>query len=221
MRTASETLDYEKAAELRDRLYALQTMEERVTVREIKRGDLPRSLAFTTRLEELKNVLGLEKWPIVIEGFDISDISGKEAVGSMVRFQNGRPDKNNYRKFMIKTVSGIDDYSMIKEVVARRYRHLRKEMAELPDLVLIDGGKGQLSAAREALSEAHVKIPVVSLAKREEEVFVPGMTEPLKLDKDSPALQLLQSVRDEAHRFAISYHHVRRRKSVGIERGLI
>ena len=216
MAEASRQMNYEKAADLRDRLTAIQSMDERVTVREIGPEDLPRSLDFTAKLEELKIVLGLSKWPITIEGFDISNISGTESVGSMVRFLNGQPDKNNYRKYKIKTVSGINDFSMTKEVVYRRYRFLREKKELLPDLVLIDGGKGQLSAALEAINSLRLKIPVVSLAKKEEEIFIPGSKNSLKLQRDSKALQLLQSIRDEAHRFAVSFHHLRRKKGLGI-----
>lgn len=233
MAEASKHMDYEKAADLRDRLTAIQSMDEKVTVSQIGPEDLPRSLDFTAKLEELKEVLGLSKWPITIEGFDISNISGTESVGSMVRFLNGQPDKNNYRKYKIKTVAGINDFSMIKEVVYRRYRpfdsaqggpkttrvkggHLKDRKIPLPDLVLIDGGKGQLSAALEALNSLRLKLPVVSLAKKEEEIFIPQGKTPIKLPRDSKALQLLQSIRDEAHRFAVSFHHLRRRKGMGI-----
>lgn len=216
MAEASRQMDYEKAAELRDRLTAIQSMDEKVTVREIGPQDLPRSLDYTAKLEELKNALGLSRWPIAIEGFDISNISGTEAVGSMVRFLNGRPDKDNYRKFKIKTVSGIDDFAMIKEVVYRRYKYLRDENISFPDLIFVDGGKGQLSAALEAVGSLKLKIPVVSLAKKEEEIFIPGSKNPLDLPRDSKALQLLQAIRDEAHRFAVSFHHLRRKKSLGL-----
>ncbi|MCX5782701.1 MAG: excinuclease ABC subunit UvrC [Elusimicrobia bacterium] len=216
MGEASRNLEYEKAAELRDRITAIKTLGERVTLREIKPEDLPDSLKFTEKLKELKNVLDLSRWPIVIEGFDISNISGAESVGSMVRFQNGQPDKNEYRKYKIKTVSGINDFAMLKEVVLRRYRYFKSQNKQFPDLILVDGGKGQLSMAQEVLKDLKLKIPAVSLAKKEEEIFVPGKKNPIRLPSDSQALQLLQSIRDEAHRFALSYHHLRRKKSLGI-----
>ncbi|MHB9154412.1 MAG: excinuclease ABC subunit UvrC [Endomicrobiales bacterium] len=218
MKEASARMEYEKAADIRDRLEAIRSMQERVTVRELKPEDLAASIQVTRTLEELKQALGLSKWPIVIEGFDISTISGTESVGSMVRFHNARPDKDNYRKFRIRTVGGIDDFAMMKEVVFRRYRRLKEESREMPDLVLIDGGKGQLSSALESLRNLGVKLPVVSLAKREEEIFMPGNPAPLKLPANSPALHLLQNIRDEAHRFALSYHHVRRKNNMGLHR---
>jgi excinuclease ABC subunit C len=134
----------------------------------------------------------------------------------MVRFFNGKPDKSNYRKFKIRTVQGQNDTAMIKETVLRRYNRLLKDSAQLPDLILIDGGKGQLSAAQEALQSIKAKIPVISLAKQNEEVFFPGKDEPLKLPEESPVLHLLQSVRDESHRFALSYNLVRRKIDTGI-----
>ncbi|MBN1621344.1 MAG: excinuclease ABC subunit UvrC, partial [Endomicrobiales bacterium] len=202
MRQASKNLKFEKASELRNRIQALNQIHEKITIREITPGDLTLSLNTTKTLEELKNVLSLLNWPSIIEGFDISNISGYEPVGSMVRFHNGKPDKNNYRKFKIKTVQGINDTAMIKEVVYRRYNRLKNESKELPDLILIDGGKGQLSSASLSLNNLKLDIPIISLAKKEEEIFMPGKNKPLKLPKDSSALHLLQKIRDEAHRFA-------------------
>jgi excinuclease ABC subunit C len=220
MRQASENMKYELAADLRDRLQAIRSMQEKVTVRELKPDDLTTSLKATSTLEELKQVLELSKWPILIEGFDISNISGTESVGSMVRFHNAKPDKANYRRFRIKSVQGINDFSMMHEIVFRRYRRLKEEKREFPDLILIDGGKGQLSAAKASLDQLKLKIPVVSLAKREEEIFMPSREESLKLPANSPALLLLELIRDEAHRFAVTYHRLRRQKGMGIERSL-
>lgn len=216
MELASENMQYERAANVRDRLKAISSMEEKVTVRELKAEELNASIKITQSLEELKKAINLEKWPTIIEGFDISNISGTESVGSMVRFHNGVPDKNNYRRFKIKTVQGIDDTAMIREVVFRRYRRLKAENRELPVLILIDGGKGQLSSALESLKALKLKIPIASIAKKEEEVFVPGKTEPVKLPANSKALHLLQNVRDEAHRFAVKYHRTRRKIKLGI-----
>ena len=132
----------------------------------------------------------------------------------MVSFLNGKPDKKNYRRFRIKEVSGIDDFKMIAEVVRRRYKRLKREKKEFPDLVVIDGGKGQLSAAAMQLKLLNVNLPIIGLAKREEEIFMPQRRTPIKLSKDSLGLQLLQRIRDEAHRFAISYQRKLRGKEL-------
>ena len=168
-------------------------------------------------LKILKKYLKLMHEPKVIEGFDVSNIQGKSAVGSMVYFKDGDPDKSEYRKFKIKTVEGIDDVRMIHEIVSRRYRRRIKEDKPLPDLVLIDGGRGQLNSAEDALKHLNLgNLPLVSLAKREELIFQRGVTRPLKLMQTNPGLKLLQRVRDEAHRFAVSYHKVLRKKKLGI-----
>ncbi|MCK5062699.1 MAG: excinuclease ABC subunit C, partial [Candidatus Aenigmarchaeota archaeon] len=165
------------------------------------------------KLECLKEELGLKKAPEVIEAFDISTIGGQHSVGSMVQFRNGKPDKNNYRKFRIKTVKDIDDFAMMREVITRRYTRLKKENKEMPDLILIDGGKGQLNIALEVLKELNIRNqPIISLAKREEEIYLPNREKPIVLKKDSKALLLLRHIRDESHRFAISYHKLLRKK---------
>jgi excinuclease ABC subunit C len=157
--------------------------------------------------EELGRVLGLPGLPNRIEGYDISHIQGAEQVGSMVVWENGAPKKDDYKRFRIKTVVGSDDYAALAEVLRRRFSHALEEGSPLPDLVLIDGGRGQLAAGLRALQELGLDwIPVISLAKRAEEVFRTDSLEPLVLDATSPALQTLQKVRDEAHRFAITYH---------------
>jgi excinuclease ABC subunit C len=158
--------------------------------------------------------LDLPRLPIKIETFDISNIMGNQAVGSMVSFFNGKPDKNNYRRFRIKEVEGIDDFKMIAEIVKRRYRRLKEEGKIYPDLIVIDGGKGQLAAAYDALKKLEIDIPIASLAKREEEVFLPKKKNPVRLNLDSLGLKLLQRTRDEAHRFAINYHRLLRKKHV-------
>jgi excinuclease ABC subunit C len=164
------------------------------------------------KLQEVKKRLQLHEVPVVMECIDISHISGSAMVGSLVQFRNGRPDKSNYRRFRICTVEKVDDTAAIAEVVRRRYSRLKREEAEFPQLLVIDGGRGQLNAALGELRKLDVQIPVVSLAKREEEVFLPGMGAPLRLPRSDRALQALQGMRDEAHRFAIAYHHVVRRK---------
>jgi excinuclease ABC subunit C len=163
---------------------------------------------------ELGNSLNLDRVPHVIECFDISHLSGTSMVGAMVRFRDGAPDKKHYRRFKIRMVEGIDDFQSIAEVVKRRYRRLTEEGNSLPDLVLIDGGKGQLDAALGALREAGVDIPAVALAKREEDVYMPGRMLPLQLDRKGTALKYLQEIRNEAHRFAIAYNRLLRKKKV-------
>jgi len=167
-------------------------------------------------LQELKNRLRLSKMPRRIECYDVSNIQGTLAVASMVVLEKGWPKPANYRRFRIKTVAGADDYAMIQETLRRRFkRGLTREGAWgiIPDLVLIDGGRGQLNAALKARQESELdSIPMASLAKENEEVFIPGDPQPVCIAKDSPALHILQRARDEAHRFAISYHQKLRRK---------
>jgi excinuclease ABC subunit C len=170
-------------------------------------------------LEELRECLNLESLPIRIECFDISNIQGDSPVGSMVVFQDAVPKKAHYRKFGIKGVEGQDDFAMMAEVISRRFAHAREVTEErydegfaaVPNLVVVDGGKGQLSAALAAV-QAHdlPRLAVIALAKREEEVFVPGRADPIVLRADSAGLQLLQRIRDEAHRFALGFHRHRR-----------
>jgi excinuclease ABC subunit C len=164
-------------------------------------------------LAGLEKVLGLKRPPRVIEGVDIAHLAGNETVASLVQFIDGLPFKPGYKRYRIKTVSGIDDFKSIHEVVSRRFARLVREGASLPDIFLVDGGKGQLSAAMDALESLGIVAPcVISLAKREEEVFLPGRSEPLRLSRDSYSLRLLEYVRDEAHRFAQHYHHLLRSK---------
>ncbi|MCH7495907.1 MAG: excinuclease ABC subunit C [Candidatus Marinimicrobia bacterium] len=167
----------------------------------------------TKSLSALKKDLGMEIVPRRIEAFDISNIQGKDAVGSMVCFINGSARKNEYRKFKIKSVEGPDDFAMMREVLLRRYRRVLDEEKALPDLILIDGGKGQLSAALSVLKNLDLlEIEVVGLAKRLEEIYKPDQSEPQNISKSSPGLILLRKIRDEAHRFALSYHRQLRKK---------
>ncbi len=160
--------------------------------------------------KELKRELNLSKMPYRIEGYDISNIHGGYAVGSMVTFVNGKPEKASYRKFKIKYVDGIDDYSMIQEVLQRRFLKYLSKSAKwetAPDLILIDGGKGHLNVALAVLKKLRIEdVPTISLAKENEWVFIPHRASPIILDKTSDLLHLLQQVRDEAHRFALAYH---------------
>ena len=162
---------------------------------------------------ELQRQLGLQKVPRNLVCFDISHAQGTDTVASCVWFQNGRPYRAEYRKFKVKTVEGVDDFASMREVVGRYFRRRVDEGKRLPDLVVIDGGKGQLSAAQDALAELNLSdLQLISLAKREEEIFVPGKLESLRLSRRSPALRMLQQARDEAHRFAITFQRLRRAK---------
>ena len=164
-------------------------------------------------LMEIKKIFNLKSIPARIEGFDISNIGGEEAVGSLVVFENGRPQKNDYRKYKIKTVAGPNDVASLQEVIRRRYKRILEEKKDFPDLILVDGGKGQLNAARGALEELGVgNLPIVSLAKKEEIIFALDRKKGISLERTSPALKLFQNIRDEAHRFAISFHRLRREK---------
>ncbi len=166
------------------------------------------------RIIELQEHLLLSTPPEVIECFDISHLSGTALVGSMVRFTGGKPDKRNYRRFRLKSVEGIDDVAAIAEVVRRRYSRLTASGEALPDLVLVDGGRGQLSGAQKELHALGLDIPVASLAKRNEEVFVPGRPSPIPLSRRENASLYLQEIRDEAHRFAVAYNRLMRKKKV-------
>src|ERR1700681_855947 len=172
----------------------------------------PSSLAIQTALQD---ALNLEAAPQRIECFDISHIQGTDKVASMVVWENGRMKKSDYRKFIIKTVEGNDDFASMREVITRRYGRLKEENLPRPGLVLVDGGLGQLHAAAEALETLGITDqPLASIAKREEWIYVYGQEdEPIVLDKFSPVLHLVQEVRDEAHRFAVTFHRTRRNES--------
>ena len=162
-------------------------------------------------IEKLKSDLSLEIPPKRIEAFDVSHLGGKNIVGSMVCFINTQPKKSEYRKFIIKSVEDNNDYASIKEIVLRRYTRAKKELSPLPNLIIIDGGKGQLSAAGFSLKQLGLEhIPIIGLAKRLEEVYVPGFKDPQSIDKQSPGLFLLRKIRDEAHRFAITFQREKR-----------
>jgi len=166
-------------------------------------------------LNQLQEDLNLKSPPRRIEAFDISHLDGTNTVASMVCFIDGKPRKSEYRKFNVKTVEGIDDFASMREIVFRRYDRVKHEEKPLPDLVLIDGGKGQLSMALSALRSLGLDyLPVIGLAKRLEEVFVPGHSEAQTIHKQSPGLILLRRIRDEAHRFAITFQRQKRGKSV-------
>lgn len=164
-------------------------------------------------LEELKAVLGLPGVPRWIEGFDISNTGGRESVGSLIVFKDGRPDKSGYRKYLIRSVEGSNDVASLEEVISRRYRRALDEKGPLPDLIMVDGGKPQLGAAQKALVTLGISgVPLVSIAKKEEILFTPDARDGIRLDRTSPALKLIQAIRDETHRFAIAFHRGRRSK---------
>ncbi|MDB5348998.1 MAG: uvrC [Planctomycetota bacterium] len=212
MREASKNLRFEKAARLRDELKSLQNLNLRgnladhaqpeVFYQDPKRG-----------LRGLQKVLHLDSMPRTIHGVDIAHLGGTETVGSLVTFIDGLPFKPGYRRYKIKSVTGVDDFASIREVVSRRIQSLQEHDEPFPDIWMIDGGKGQLSSALAAFEALRITPPtVISLAKQEEEIFVPGRSESIKLSRRSFALRLLQYVRDEAHRFAQHYHHMLRKK---------
>ncbi len=175
--------------------------------------ELIQTTGYEPALSELQKTLSLPKLPKTIECFDISNHGEEFAVGAMSRFVDGQPDKSGYRKFKIKTVTGRDDFAMIGEIVKRRYIRLLDEKSELPDLILIDGGKGQLKSATNALIMVGAKIPCVSIAKENEEIFVPNRKESIIIPKDKQSLKILQHARDEAHRFGVKFNQSLRKIS--------
>jgi excinuclease ABC subunit C len=244
MEEASAKMDYEKAGMLRDRIRLIGKLDERGEPDEDVQPEVFAAEP-TEALVKLQKILDAPNPIRIIEGIDIANIGGKEAVGSLVKFIDGRPFKAGYRRFRIKTVEGSDDYAMIAEVVRRRYKYAMAGEELWPDLILIDGGLGQLHAAENALKQlltaenaeaaedkeivSHSRkgcqlarghrefvnnIKLAGIAKREEELYLQGSTRPLKLPRHSPALKLLQYVRDEAHRFAQHYHHLLRSKKL-------
>jgi len=244
MEEASKRFEYEKAGMYRDRIRLIESLDDRGTPQEHVQPEVF-AVDPTEALVKLRDILQTPNQVRIIEGIDIANISGAEAVGSLVKFIDGRPFKSGYRRFRIKTVKGIDDYAMIAEVVRRRYKYALRGEELWPDLILIDGGLGHLRAAEAAFQEmiteamadvaqppsagstpggggatwcepGDVEIPhtkIASIAKREEDIYLQGTAQPLKLPSNSPVRKLLQYVRDEAHRFAQHYHHILRRRS--------
>ena len=213
MQEAAQQLKFEKAARLRDEINMLERLDQRG---ELDTHAQPEVFYIDPKkgLAGLRKVLKLAETPRTIEGIDIAHLGGGQTVASLVQFIDGLPFKPGYRRYKIRGVEGIDDFRSIHEVVARRYRRMYDSSEVFPDIVLIDGGKGQLNAALAAFQEQQIEPPtLISLAKREEEIYLPGEREPLRLNRHSFALRLLQYVRDEAHRFAQHYHHILRRKS--------
>ena len=210
MADMSRKHEFEQAAKTRDQIRAIGALYSGT-----------RDINYFKEAEQLQRALNLPRLPERVETFDISNIMGNQAVGSMVSFFSGKPDKSNYRRFRIRPVgslreevASINDCQMLADIIRRRYSRLKREGLIFPDLIVVDGGKGQLSAAVAALASLEVQIPIMSIAKREEEVFLPGKRDPVRLSPDSLALQLVQRMRDEAHRFAISYHRQLRAKKM-------
>ncbi|MBW7992105.1 MAG: excinuclease ABC subunit UvrC [Planctomycetes bacterium] len=214
MAEASGAFQYEKAAMFRDRIRLIERLDQRGTPDENVQPEVFAADP-TEALIKLRGLLQKPEPIRIIEGIDVANISGKEAVGSLVKFIDGKPFKSGYRRFKIKTVKGIDDYAMIAEVVKRRYKYAQRGEELWPDLVLIDGGLGHLRAAEKALREMKAPdITIASIAKKEEDIYLQGKSKPMKLSANSPVRKLLQYVRDEAHRFAQHYHHILRGKKM-------
>lgn len=217
MLEAAKNLEFEKAATLRDQIKALEKLDERGKV---KQNWQPEAESFYSDpakgMTSLQKTLGIDEPIRCIECIDIAHLQGNETVGSKVCFVDGRPLKSEYRRFQIKTVpGGNDDYASIREVVSRRYREAGQGNELYPDVIIIDGGIGQLHAAMEVFDQLDVKPPmVISLAKKEELIYTQFQDEPIKLGRENPGLKVCQAIRDEAHRFAQHYHHILRRKRV-------
>jgi excinuclease ABC subunit C len=212
MNSAAAALEFERAARIRDEIQSLRDLNLRG---ELDTHVQPEVFYIDPKkgLGGLEKVLNLAQTPRTIEGVDIAHLGGDESVGALVQFIDGVPFKPGYRRFRIRTVQGVDDYSAIREVVSRRFRRVREQEEVMPDILLIDGGRGQLSAALEVLDAIDLRpAAVISLAKENEAIYRPNETEPLRLSRHAYALRLLQYVRDEAHRFAQHYHHILRKK---------
>ena len=214
MKAEAAAMRFEKAAELRDIIDNLRSVcapmrrFTRATLEERKRDG-------GEGMDALQQALGLTQPPRHIECIDISNISGRLAVGSVVCFREGRPATNEYRRYRVRSETATDDTAMMREVLERRYRRLLQEERPLPDLIVVDGGKGQLHAAIETLAESGMPpVALLGLAKKREEIFLPGRKDPLVLPRHHQGLKLLQALRDEAHRFAISYHRLLRRRRI-------
>ncbi len=235
MRRAAEKLDFERAADLRNMLADLR--QTTAPMRRFTRHSLPSAVDPAADLAALRDALQLQRLPLVMECFDISNISTTHVVASMVSFKDGVPDKSAYRRYRIRTVPGQDDFASMAEVVRRRYSRVLLEAREafpaeaefsqenpaevvgrlvrLPDLIIVDGGKGQLSSACRELQRLGLHdLPIIGLAKENEEIYRPGRPLPLRLPEDSGALRLLQRIRDEAHRFANGYHQLLMKRRV-------
>ena len=213
MTAAAAQQQYEKAAELRDVIGSLKEIARATRERKFAR-DLPARIPPAAELADLQQVLALAAAPAHIEGFDISNISGTLSVAATVCFRAGQPHKAHYRHYRIRTVTGSDDFAAMAEVVGRRYARVTAAGEPLPDLVMVDGGLGQLHAAQRALTQLGLRVPVIGLAKELEEIYYAAWPEPRRLPGNSPALHLIQRLRDEAHRFANAYHQKLRQRRI-------
>jgi excinuclease ABC subunit C len=218
MQEASKQEQFEQAAALRDQLRAIERLGDRAANQEEARDWQPEVTIFaqdpSAALRSLQRTLGLEEPIRCIEAIDIAHLGGTETVGSKVCFFDGRPFKEQYRRYRIET-AGNDDYASIREVLRRRYGDAGAGRERFPDVILIDGGQGQLNAALGVFAEMPEQPPlVIGLAKREELIWIQDRPAPLSLGRNNPGLRLCQAIRDEAHRFARSYHHLLRRKRV-------
>ena len=204
MKELSEKENFEEAAIIRNRISALSEVPGKKVRDYGGWGDVA---------VKLKKILHLSRLPMKVEAFDVSNIQGKDACGSMVYFYNGMPDKSNYRKFRIKSVEDIDDYGMIREIVRRRYKRIKEEKTAFPDLIIIDGGKGHLGVAYDELVRLNLRrIPIIAIAKKKERIYTRSSKIPLDINRDGELLHFIQRIRDEAHRFALKYHHNLRSK---------
>ncbi|KUK99081.1 MAG: excinuclease ABC, C subunit [Parcubacteria bacterium 32_520] len=213
MKISSQLMLYEQAAKIRDTIKMIEKVisQEKISKSYQKRLNIylkePEDKeSLSKALLDLQNYLKLPVIPLTIEAYDISNIQGKIAVGSQVTFQSGMPDKKKYRHFKIKYQEGINDVAMMREILERRLKNGQLKEENLPDLILVDGGKGQLNVVQELLQRLNLRVNVVALAKKEEQLFQPGKKEPVTLPKNSEVFFLIQRIRDEAHRFALSYH---------------
>lgn len=221
MNIAAQLMFYEKAAKIRDTINMIEKVITQEKISQSYRRKLPLYLKenfnkeyLLKALQDLQKYLKLPKLPVSIEAYDISNIQGKMAVGSLVFFQYGIPDKKKYKHYKIKYKEGINDYAMMREILERRFAKDKLSEESWPDLILLDGGKGQLSIASKVLKELNITINMVSLAKREEQLFELNNKEPLFLPKNSEAFFLIERIRDEAHRFALGYHKKLRSKLI-------
>ncbi|MBI4617736.1 MAG: excinuclease ABC subunit UvrC [Planctomycetes bacterium] len=219
MKEASARLDFEEAARLRDQLHGIESLDKMGAFGDFLPGNLLH-VDPMVGVEELARALLLDKIPRHIVGIDIANLKEDEPTGSVVTFVDGVPFKDGYRHFKIKTGRRPDDYAMMREVVRRHFRRVAAEVETAPDLVLLDGGRSHLASVLAEFSEIGTSPPpLLALAKKKEEIFLPGRDEPLVLDTRSKALHLLQQIRDEAHRFARRLHHLRRGRSALAEKG--
>lgn len=211
MRLQAKNLEFEEATKTKTKIEAIAHITKRVEdVEKYLEGPAVLESFYERQLANLTQVLKLKEKPLRIECYDISNIMGTNATGSMVVLTGGQISKDDYRRFRIKTLSTSNDFAMMAEVLGRRF----KNDWEHPNLIVVDGGKGQLSVALSVLRDLDLKIPVVGLAKKLEEIYLPNEKKPLRLERSSPALQLLQRIRDESHRFALRYHRYLRSKQL-------